>query len=33
MPYSLPLEKASIPTSEDIKRMARRIVGRKQGES
>src|SRR5437870_9128487 len=29
MPYSLPLEKASIPTSEDIKRMARRIVGRK----
>jgi pyruvate dehydrogenase E1 component beta subunit len=29
MPYSLPLEKASIPTSEDIKRLARRIVGRK----
>src|SRR6266581_297711 len=27
MPYSLPLEKASIPTSEDIKRMARLIVG------
>src|ERR1700686_4303713 len=29
MPYSLPLEKASIPTSEDIKRMARKVVGRK----
>jgi len=29
MPYSLPLEKASIPTSEDIKRMARMVVGRK----
>jgi pyruvate dehydrogenase E1 component beta subunit len=29
MPYSLPLEKASIPTSEDIKRIARRIVGRR----
>jgi pyruvate dehydrogenase E1 component subunit beta len=29
MPYSLPLEKASIPTSEDIKRLARRILGRK----
>src|SRR6202163_5001531 len=29
MPYSLPLEKASIPTSEDIKRMARLVVGRK----
>jgi pyruvate dehydrogenase E1 component beta subunit len=28
MPYSLPLEKASIPTSEDIKRLARRVVGR-----
>jgi pyruvate dehydrogenase E1 component subunit beta len=28
MPYSLTLEKVSIPTSEDIKRMARRIVGR-----
>jgi pyruvate dehydrogenase E1 component beta subunit len=30
MPYSLPLEKASIPTSEDIKRMARQVVGRKK---
>src|SRR3981081_4383299 len=29
MPYSLPLEKASIPTSEDIKRLAREVVGRK----
>jgi len=29
MPYSLPLEKASIPTSEDIKKMARAVVGRK----
>jgi pyruvate dehydrogenase E1 component beta subunit len=29
MPYSLPLEKASIPTSEDIKRLARTVVGRK----
>src|SRR3989442_3349317 len=30
MPYSLPLEKASIPTSEDIKKLARVVVGRKQ---
>jgi pyruvate dehydrogenase E1 component beta subunit len=30
MPYSLPLEKASIPTSEDIKRLAREVVGRKK---
>ena len=29
MPYSLPLEKSSIPTSEDIKRLARQVVGRK----
>jgi pyruvate dehydrogenase E1 component subunit beta len=29
MPYSLPLEKASIPTSEDIKKLAREVVGRK----
>jgi pyruvate dehydrogenase E1 component beta subunit len=29
MPYSLPLEKASIPTSEDIKRLIRSVVGRK----
>jgi pyruvate dehydrogenase E1 component beta subunit len=29
MPYSLPLEKASIPTAEDIKRLVRRSVGRK----
>jgi pyruvate dehydrogenase E1 component beta subunit len=29
MPYSLPLEKASIPTSEDIKKLARAVVGRK----
>ena len=29
MPYSLPLEKASIPTSEDIKALARRILARK----
>src|SRR5437870_13233207 len=29
VPYSSAHEKASIPTSEDIKRMARRIVGRK----
>jgi pyruvate dehydrogenase E1 component beta subunit len=29
MPYSLPLEKASIPTSEDIKKLARQVVGRK----
>ncbi len=29
MPYSLPLEKASIPTSEDVKKMAREVVGRK----
>src|SRR3977135_3362664 len=30
MPYSLPLERASIPTSEDIKRLARSVVGRRQ---
>ena len=30
MPYSLPLEKASIPTSEDIKKVAREVVGRKR---
>jgi pyruvate dehydrogenase E1 component beta subunit len=29
MPYSLPLEKASIPTSEDIKRLVRRTLGKK----
>jgi pyruvate dehydrogenase E1 component beta subunit len=29
MPYSLPLEKASIPTSEDIKRLVRSTVGKK----
>src|SRR5216683_2206775 len=29
MPYSLPLEKASIPTSEDIKKLVREVVGRK----
>jgi pyruvate dehydrogenase E1 component beta subunit len=29
MPYSLPLEKASIPTSEDIKQLVRRVIGRK----
>ncbi len=29
MPYSLPLEKASIPTSEDIKSLARRTLARK----
>jgi len=29
MPYSLPLEKSSIPTSEDIKRLARQVVGKK----
>ena len=28
MPYSLPLEKASIPTSEDIKRLVRFTVGK-----
>ena len=28
MPYSLPLEKASIPTAEDIKRLARKSIGR-----
>jgi pyruvate dehydrogenase E1 component beta subunit len=28
MPYSLPLEKASIPTSEDIKTMIRSVVGK-----
>ena len=30
MPYSLPLEKASIPTSEDIKKLAREVVGRRR---
>ena len=29
MPYSLPLEKASIPTSEDIKRLVRATLGTK----
>jgi pyruvate dehydrogenase E1 component beta subunit len=29
MPYSLPLEKVSIPTSEDIKKLAREVVGKK----
>jgi pyruvate dehydrogenase E1 component beta subunit len=29
MPYSLPLEKASVPTGEDIKRLVRTVVGRK----
>src|SRR5437773_2592107 len=29
MPYSLPLEKASIPTSEDIKRLVRTALGKK----
>src|SRR4030088_1065681 len=29
MPYSLPLEKASIPTSEDIKKLVRAVVGKK----
>lgn len=29
MPYSLPLEKASIPTSEDIKRLVRATLGKK----
>ena len=33
MPYSLPLEKASIPTSEDIKRLVRAVVGRKAGDN
>ena len=28
MPYSLPLEKASIPTSEDIKKLIRSVVGK-----
>jgi pyruvate dehydrogenase E1 component beta subunit len=28
MPYSLPLEKASIPTSEDIKKLIRAVVGK-----
>jgi hypothetical protein len=28
MPYSLPLEKASIPTSEDIKKLVRAVVGK-----
>jgi pyruvate dehydrogenase E1 component beta subunit len=30
MPYSLPLEKASIPTAEDIKRLVRRTVGKRE---
>jgi pyruvate dehydrogenase E1 component beta subunit len=30
MPYSLPLEKASIPTSEDIKKLIRAVVGKKR---
>jgi len=29
MPYSLPLEKASIPTAEDIKRLVRATLGKK----
>jgi hypothetical protein len=29
MPYSQGLEKASIPTSEDIKRLVRATLGRK----
>jgi pyruvate dehydrogenase E1 component beta subunit len=29
MPYSLPLERASIPTSEDIKRLIRSVLGKK----
>src|SRR6266702_1913616 len=29
VPYSLPLEKASSPTSEDIKKLARQVVGKK----
>jgi hypothetical protein len=29
MPYALGLEQASIPTSEDIKRLVRFTVGRK----
>jgi pyruvate dehydrogenase E1 component beta subunit len=29
MPYSLPLEKASIPTSEDIKSLIRSVLGKK----
>src|SRR5258708_36742753 len=28
MPYSLPLEKASIPSSEDIKNLVRSVVGK-----
>jgi pyruvate dehydrogenase E1 component beta subunit len=28
MPYSLPLERASIPTSEDIKKLVRTVVGK-----
>lgn len=28
MPYSLPLERASIPTSEDIKKLVRSVVGK-----
>ena len=30
MPYSLPLEKTSIPTAEDIKRLVRRTVGKRE---
>ena len=30
MPYSLPLEKMSIPTAEDIKRLVRRTVGKRE---
>jgi pyruvate dehydrogenase E1 component beta subunit len=29
MPYSQPLEKASIPTAEDIKRLVRATLGKK----
>ncbi len=32
MPYSLSLEKASIPTSEDIKTLVRSVIGRKPGD-
>ena len=28
MPYSLPLERAAIPTSEDIKKLVRSVVGK-----
>jgi len=30
MPYSLPLEKTSIPTAEDVKRLVRRTVGKRE---